>query len=189
MMEHTESRGELKLAHERLVHLDEKIAKAEEEIKKYKDLLKAVEVASASTNLIEEFREERIRTSIPVIEVYASDLLSRFTEGVFTSLKIDGKFNTTVVLANGTERAVGLLSGGELSAASMALRLAISMLLNSGSSTNLIILDEVLVSQDAARAELILTTVKDVCKGQVVLIAHNDSIDGIADKVVELSAS
>lgn len=189
MMELTESKGELKLAQERLVHLDEKIARAELEIKKYKDLLKSVEVASASTNLIEEFREERIRTSIPVIEVYASDLLSRFTEGKFTSLKIDGKFNTSVVLANGTERAVGLLSGGELSAASMALRLAISMLLNSGSSTNLIILDEVLVSQDAGRAELILSTVKDVCKGQVVLIAHNDSIDGIADKVVELSAS
>jgi exonuclease SbcC len=189
MMTLTESKGELNLANERLLHLHEKIAKAEEEIKKYKDLLKSVEVASASTNLIEEFREERIRTSIPVIEVYASDLLSRFTEGKFTSLKIDGKFNTTVVLANGIERAVGLLSGGELSAASMALRLAISMLLNSGSSTNLIILDEVLVSQDAGRAELILSTVKDVCKGQVVLIAHNDSIDGIADKVVELSAS
>lgn len=189
MMTLTESKGELNLSNERLLHLHEKIAKAEDEIKKYKDLLKSVEVASASTNLIEEFREERIRTSIPVIEVYASDLLSRFTEGKFTSLKIDGKFNTTVVLANGIERAVGLLSGGELSAASMALRLAISMLLNSGSSTNLIILDEVLVSQDAGRAELILSTVKDVCKGQVVLIAHNDSIDGIADKVVELSAS
>jgi exonuclease SbcC len=189
MMEFTENRGELKLAHERLIHLDEKIANAQFEITKYKDLLKSVEVASASTNLIEEFREERIRTSIPVIEVYASDLLSRFTEGKFTSLRIDGKFNTTVVLANGSERAVGLLSGGELSAASMALRLAISMLLNSGSSTNLIILDEVLVSQDASRAELILSTVKDICKGQVVLIAHNDSIDGIADKVVELSAN
>lgn len=189
MMTLTEGKGELNLSNERLLHLHEKIAKAEDEIKKYKDLLKSVEVASASTNLIEEFREERIRTSIPVIEVYASDLLSRFTEGKFTSLKIDGKFNTTVVLANGIERAVGLLSGGELSAASMALRLAISMLLNSGSSTNLIILDEVLVSQDAGRAELILSTVKDVCKGQVVLIAHNDSIDGIADKVVELSAS
>lgn len=189
MMTLTESKGELNLSNERLLHLHEKIAKAEDEIKKYKDLLKSVEVASASTNLIEEFREERIRTSIPVIEVYASDLLSRFTEGKFTSLRIDGKFNTTVVLANGIERAVGLLSGGELSAASMALRLAISMLLNSGSSTNLIILDEVLVSQDAGRAELILSTVKDVCKGQVVLIAHNDSIDGIADKVVELSAS
>lgn len=189
MMALTESRGELNLSKERLLHLHEKIAKAEQEITKYKDLLKAVEVASASTNLIEEFREERIRTSIPVIEVYASDLLSRFTEGKFTRLKIDGKFNTTVILANGTERAVGLLSGGELSAASMALRLAISMLLNSGSSTNLIILDEVLVSQDASRAELILSTVRDICKGQVILIAHNDSIDGIADKVVELSAS
>lgn len=185
-MKYSESKGELKLCKERLLHLIEKIESHEKEVKRYKDLLKSVEVAASSTNLIEEFREERIKNSIPVIEVYASDLISRFTEGVFTRLKIDGKFNTTVCLADGTERAVGLLSGGELSAASMALRLAISMLLNSGSSTNLIILDEVLVSQDAARAELILTTVREVCKGQVVLIAHNDSIDGIADKVVEL---
>lgn len=188
-MFYSESRGELNLSKERLKHLHEKIANHEEEVERYKSLLKSVEVATAATNLIEEFREERIRNSIPVIEVYASDLLSRFTEGKFTRLKIDGKFNTSVILANGTERAVGLLSGGELSAASMALRLAISMLLNSGSSTNLIILDEVLVSQDAGRAELILSTVKDVCKGQVVLIAHNDSIDGIADKVVELDAN
>jgi exonuclease SbcC len=185
-MEYTESRGELNLAKERLLHLSEKIVNHENEIQKYQDLLKSVEVAVSSTNLIEEFREERIKNSIPVIEVYASDLLSRFTEGKFSRLKIDSKFNTSVVLATGAERAVGLLSGGELSAASMSLRLAISMLLNTGASRNLIILDEVLVSQDAERAELILTTVKDVCKGQVVLIAHNDSIDGIADKVVEL---
>lgn len=185
-MQFSDARSDLRLSREQFNHIGEKIESYELEVKRYKDLLKSVEVAASSTNLIEEFREERIKNSIPVIEVYASDLISRFTEGTFTRLKLDGKFNTTVCLADGTERAVGLLSGGELSAASMALRLAISMLLNSGSATNLIILDEVLVSQDAGRAELILSTVREVCKGQVVLIAHNDSIDGIADKVVEL---
>lgn len=182
----TDLNGKIALIKERLSNLEEKIVNGEAEVKKYKNLLKSVEIASNSTNVIEEFRTDRINNSIPIIEAYASDLLNRFTEGHFTRLMLDSKFNATVSLEDGTERAIGLLSGGELSAASMSLRLAISMLLNSGSSKNLIILDEVLVSQDSNRAELILTTVKDVCKGQVVLIAHNDSIDSITDKTIEL---
>lgn len=186
-MRHSKVNGEYELLKQRITHLDENIERHEKEIKKYNDLLKSVEIAGSAVDLISEFREERVRNSIPVIEVYASDLINRFTDGQFTRLKLDQKFNATVVLANGNERAVGLLSGGELSAASMSLRLAISMLLNSGGSNNLIILDEVLVSQDANRAELILSTVKEVSQGQVILIAHNDSIDSIADKIVTLS--
>lgn len=183
----TETRGEIKLLTERKKHLTEKVESQEEAVKKHKELLKSVEVGASRTQLLEEFRANRIESSVPLIEAYASDLLSRFTEGKFTRLKIDGKFNASVVLATGAERAIGLLSGGELSAASMSLRLAISMLLNGGSSQSLIILDEVLVSQDAARAELILATIKDVCKGQVVLIAHNDSITDVSDKIVALA--
>lgn len=182
------SEGELSVFSEKFSHLKENIARGEDELKRHKGLLDSVEAATATTKVIEEFREDRIKNSIPVIEVYASDLLNRFTEGRFTRLKIDSKFNTTVMLADGTDRAVGLLSGGELSAAAMALRISISMLLNGGSSKNLIILDEVLVSQDVNRAELILSTVKEVCKGQVVIIAHNDAIDAIADNVVELGS-
>lgn len=182
----TEEKGDIKLLREKVKHLEEKIGQQEIAIKKHQELLKSVEVAANSTQLLEEFRSNRIEHSVPLIEAYASDLLSRFTEGKFTRLKIDGKFNATVMLADGRERAIGLLSGGELSAASMSLRLAISMLLNGGSSQSLIIMDEVLVSQDASRAELILTTVKDVCRGQVILIAHNDSINDVADKLFQL---
>lgn len=180
--------GDLSLFEEKLVNLSENTDRLEKDVKKHKELLGSVEVALSTTKVIEEFREDRIKSSIPVIEMYASDLLSRFTEGRFTQLKIDSKFNATVVLADGSVRPVGLLSGGELSATAMALRLSISMLLNGSSSESLIILDEVLVSQDSNRAELILSTVKEVCKGQVVIIAHNDSIDSIADNVVELAA-
>ena len=70
----------------------------------------------------------------------------------------------------------------------MSLRLAIAMLLNSGADQNTVILDEVLVSQDGARAEQILSTIKEMFQGQVVLIAHNESIDSIADKIVTLTA-
>jgi len=183
----SDDRGERNLNKERLSSLESTIKRSKEEIAKYKDLLKSVEVAATSKKLIEKFREERIATSIPVIEAFASDLMSRFTQGAFTQLKLDPKFNATVLLSNGSERPVSLLSGGELSAASMSLRLAISMLLNSGSSSNLIILDEVLVSQDQVRAEQMLNTIKEVCKGQVILIAHNDHIDSIADNVIQLA--
>lgn len=183
-----ELNGELNLLEEKSKNLEKDIALAEQAEKEYAELLKNVETASSNSALLEEFRVNRINTSIPLIESYASDLLSRFTEGGFAGLKLDANFNAKAVLPDGTLRPIGLLSGGELSAASIALRLAISMLLNTDSSNGLIILDEVLVSQDRDRAEIILNTISDVCKGQVVIIAHNDSIDGIADKVVSLGS-
>lgn len=186
-MDYTSKTGELKLQVQKIEHLRKDIARHEEDIRKHNELVQSVAVAAHTHELIGEFREERIRNSIPVIEVYASDLLSRFTEGKFTRLSLNQKFEATVYLADGTPRAVGLLSGGELSAAAMALRLAISLLLNSGADQNLMILDEVLVSQDANRAEQILTTLKEVARGQVILIAHNESIDSVADKIVTLN--
>ena len=156
------ARIDLNVAKERFDNLSSKVASYEEQLNKHRAVLKSVELAATTTKVIEEFREDRITNSIPVIEIYASDLLNRFTEGKFTRLKLDAQFKATVMLADGTERAVGLLSGGELSAAAMALRLSISMLLNGGASRNIIILDEVLVSQDANRAELILSTIKEV---------------------------
>ena len=168
------------------IFMEERISKSEDEVTRYKALLKNVEVAANSIEVIEEFREERIRTSVPIVGVFASDLLTRFTEGKFTQFKLDEKFNASVVLANGSERQVGLLSGGELSAAAISLRLAISMLLNSGNANNMVILDEVLVSQDGPRAEQILATIKEVCQGQVLMISHGPNTTEIADKVVEL---
>lgn len=178
--------GELRLIEEKFSNIDANISRAEDELEKHKEVLRSVEIASTTSKVIEEFRESRIENSVPVIEAYASDLLSRFTEGKFKGIRIDPKFNTTVTLPDGSSRAVGLLSGGELSAAAMALRIAISMLLNGDSSDNLLILDEVLVSQDISRSEIILSTIREVCKGQVVIIAHSSSVDDIADNIVEL---
>jgi len=187
-MEFTSKNGDLKLQLQKIEHMKKDIARHEEDIRKHKELVQSVAVASHTHEVVAEFREARIRNSIPVIEVYASDLLSRFTEGKFARLSLNQKFEATVYLADGTARAVGLLSGGELSAAAMALRLAISLLLNSDAGQNLMILDEVLVSQDTNRAEQILVTLKEVSKGQVILIAHNEAIDSIADKIVTLGA-
>lgn len=156
--------------------------------KRYQTILAATESAAGTVDVITDFRANRINNSVPVIESYASDLLQRFTDGEFVSLSIDEKFKVKVTASNGEEMPVGMLSGGELSAAAIALRIAISLLLNGGSSSGTVILDEVLVSQDAERAENILASIKDVCKGQVILIAHNDIASSVADTVFDLSA-
>lgn len=179
-------RVDLNVSIERSKNLEEKVNEYKKRLDLHSELVKTYEISTTTTKVLEEFRSDRIDNSIPVIEVYASDLLNRFTDGMFTRLKIDSKFNTKVVRSDGREVAVGLLSGGELSATAIALRLSISMLLNGGGSENLIILDEVLVSQDDNRASLILSTIKEVCKGQVILVAHNSVTDEISDKVFDL---
>ena len=186
-MRRLETQSQISVAQERSRSIQVQAQQVGAEIAKYKDMLTQVEEAVTTTNVVERFRETRIEDSVPVIEEYASDLISRFTSGKFVRLEMDKKFNATVVLADGRRRPVGMLSGGEMSAAAIALRVAISMLLNQGTSQNLIILDEVLVSQDYTRAEAIIETIREICKGQIVLIAHNDSIDAHSDKVVEIT--
>lgn len=184
-----ELKAEARVLSGTIEHLVEKRAIYTAELERHKELLKSVEISAATLETLTEFRADRVKTALPTIESYASELLSRFTDGKFIALKLDEKFNASVVLSSGSERPVGMLSGGELSAASIALRLSVSMMLNASDSSNLIILDEVLVSQDADRSELILSTIRDVCKGQVVMISHGAGIAAIADKKVELKGT
>ena len=184
-----ELKAEARILSSSITHLSDKKDRCTKELDRHKELLKSVEISAATLETLTEFRANRVKTALPTIEGYASELLSRFTDGKFIALKLDEKFNASVVLSSGAERPVGMLSGGELSAASIALRLSVSMMLNASDSDNLIILDEVLVSQDIDRSELILSTIKDVCKGQVVMIAHGAGVSGIADKQVDLAGS
>lgn len=132
-----------------------------------------------------EFKSDRIKYAVPTIELYASNVLAQFTDNKFTRLKLDSKFNTSVITATGEERPIAQLSGGELSAAAIALRLSISMLLN-GAGRNVIIFDEVLVSMDEVRARKIMETISEITNSQIIFIAHNSDIDSIADLVIQV---
>lgn len=184
-----ELKADARVLSQSISHLDEKKSLLKRELKKHRELLKSLETSTLTLETLTEFRANRVKTVLPAIEATASELLSRFTDGKFIGLKLDEKFNASVVLSSGIERPVGLLSGGELSAASIALRLAISTMLNGSDGRGLIILDEVLVSQDADRSDLILSTIGEVCEGQVVLIAHGEGVTAIADKKVEMATS
>lgn len=162
---------------------ESELAGVRERMVRYGEALEAIEVASAALAVVEEYRAERIRTGVPLVAEAASRFLAACTDGAFTGLSLDEKYNVTVTTAEGVSRECGVLSGGELSAAAMALRMGLAEVAGGG---GMMVLDEVLVSQDAARAELMLQAVKSLSAGQVVMVAHSPVVLDVADAIVEM---
>jgi DNA repair exonuclease SbcCD ATPase subunit len=162
---------------------ESELAGVRDRMSRYGEALAAVEVASAALAVVEEYRAERIRTGVPLVAEAASRFLAACTDGAFTGLSLDEKYNVSVTTAEGVQRDCGVLSGGELSAAAMALRMGLAEVAGGG---GMMVLDEVLVSQDAARAELMLQAVKSMSAGQVVMVAHSPVVLDVADAIVEM---
>lgn len=184
-LEIANAKGELNLILEqaRVAVADyRKCKKANED---YKDLHNQLTIMNLTNQSLNKFKELRIKVSIPELTDIASEILSRITDNKFNQLILTDKFNTYVMTSKGTKRPVSLLSGGELSAAAIALRLAIALFLNNGQQ-HLLILDEVLTAMSSDRSQLILETITSLTNAQVIIIAHNDGINSFADKVVRL---
>lgn len=151
----------------------------------YDKLMQEVSVYVKMIKLLTEFKKERIFNSVPMITDIASDIFMKFTNNDFLKLELNDKFEVIVQTKDNIIRPVGLLSGGELSTAAIALRIAISLFLNN-EDQSLLILDEVLVSMDDERTQNILETIAEITNTQLIFIAHNHLINDISDKIVEL---
>lgn len=181
----SDNKTEVKVLSSEMRSLEKDIENEKKNREGYRRLCRSRDETKLAHDTIKAFRQNLINTAIPTVESKASDLLHQFTNGALTSVSISDDFDVSVMTAGGVERPVNALSGGEVSATAMALRLAISMML-SGNADNMLILDEVMVSQDEARTENMLMVFKEMFKGQVVLIAHNGNTDAIVDKSLEL---
>lgn len=151
----------------------------------YDKLMQEVSVYVKMIKLLTDFKKERILNSVPMITDIASDIFMKFTNNDFLKLELNDKFEVIVQTKDNIIRPVGLLSGGELSTAAIALRIAISLFLNN-EDQSLLILDEVLVSMDDERTQNILETIAEITNTQLIFIAHNHLINDISDKIVEL---
>ena len=177
--------GELKLIVEQAKQAVQDYRRCKEASENYERLHNQITIMNLTNQSLIKFKEQRIKNSIPELTDIASEILARFTDNKFTQLILTDKFETFVVTENNVKRPVSQLSGGELSAAAIALRLAIALFLNNGQQ-HLLILDEVLTAMSSDRSQLILETITSLTNAQIILIAHNDGINSFADKVVHL---
>ena len=177
--------GELKLIVEQAKQAVQDYKRCKEASENYERLHNQITIMNLTNQSLIKFKEQRIKNSIPELTDIASEILARFTDNKFTQLILTDKFETFVVTENNVKRPVSQLSGGELSAAAIALRLAIALFLNNGQQ-HLLTLDEVLTAMSSDRSQLILETITSLTNAQIILIAHNDGINSFADKVVHL---
>jgi len=181
----SESKHKLELGKERGKTIYAEYLRCKQANEDYKELTEQLSVFNLSNEVLTKFKKERIKTSIPELTKIASEIFYKFTEGKFIEIRLNEKFEAFAVTANQTVRPIGLLSGGELSAAAIALRLAIALFLTN-EEESLLILDEVLVSMSEERSQTILETIASLTKSQIIFIAHNVSINQFADKVIQL---
>lgn len=181
-----ERQGQLNLAVSESEAASRELAIIEKQVNEHKEVMKSLEVASNTVSLISKFREHMILSSIPRVTDYASELIESISSGAFTGVTIDKSFNISVESSDGTIRSTSQLSGGEEDLVAICLRLAISVMLSDG-TPSMLILDEVLTAMDSERSESIMDTMQSMSKnGQIIIIAHNEIIKSIADKVVEV---
>lgn len=181
----TEMRGDLRLAETEEESASRELGTLREMVERHRSQLESYEISSTVSSLLGKFREHVILSSIPGVTDYASELIESVSNGAFTRVDIDKSFNISVEAADGSVRNVSQLSGGEEDMVAICLRLAISIMLADG-TPSMLILDEVLTAMDSERAEAILETMQGLADGQIIIVAHNEVVKSIADKVVEL---
>lgn len=165
--------------------LDKQLKDNIEAKEKYNQIVYQLRVSNQSVDTLSRFKEDRLKKAIPSLTKTASDILNKLTDGEFIELILDDKFNCSTRTKEGTIRSDKQLSGGEKSSAAISLRLAISFFLSS-SSENLLIIDEALVSMSSERVQIALEMLSSLQNTQVILIAHNDSANDMADKIINL---
>lgn len=172
--------------------LEERVANARENWEREKRIAaKKVEASlvleerAAVTDLLDEYRKERISRIAPEMSVTATDMISQMTNGRFIEVLVADDFATSVVKNDGTVYAVAELSGGEKSIVALALRIAVGALIT-GDNAGLLWLDEVLPAQDAERRDAVLGVLRELPIQQIVMINHTHEAEDVVDRVVRV---
>ena len=173
----------LNQAEEKLTELDKQIEL--KDAKAYETLLKEQESNLQAQATLEEFRRDVTAATIPQLAQFASELITGFTNGTILTITITEDFNVQANFGTGETREVSLLSGGELSAVSLAIGLAMAKVF--GGSTSTLILDEAFTAYDPRNMDATIKTIRGVMNAQqIIIIAHNDAVDAVADHKIEL---
>jgi exonuclease SbcC len=131
-------------------------------------------------------REGISKQIVPELAARASENLSLFTAGRYLQLKLDERTFRPSIIDGDTEKRV--ISGGEEDIVALALRLALSELIQErqGRPMSLLILDEVFGSLDQERRQNLLdrlVAIRDRFQ-QILVISHIEDINQVADRCI-----
>ncbi|MDP6916977.1 MAG: SMC family ATPase [SAR86 cluster bacterium] len=120
----------------------------------------------------------------PVLQNRTGERLSQITQARYNSVHVD-RNDYSIQVMDGTQLyPLERFSGGEVDAFNLAFRLSISDVITErlGSELGMVVLDEVLGSQDYQRQTSILLGLENLAKniGQVMMVTH---IEGIKDQL------
>ncbi len=148
--------------------------------------------AEKLSGLFNDFRQNLIASIRPSLAEISSRLLSEMTDGKYSMVDLDEKYNLKV-MDSGVYFGVDRFSGGEKDLANLCLRLAISLALteSAGLTRSFVILDEVFGSQDNQRKELILKAMGQLKQRfpQILLITHVDDVKDGVEEIIEVLPS
>ena len=116
----------------------------------------------------------------PVLQNRTGERLSQITQARYNSVHVD-RNDYSIQVMDGTQLyPLERFSGGEVDAFNLAFRLSISDVITErlGSELGMVVLDEVLGSQDFQRQTSILQGLENLAKniGQVMMVTHIESV-------------
>lgn len=174
-------------AEQRLEATEKLLAQFVEKAHQITGLRKEATTHEMATREMGALRDELNAKLIPELESRASDVLAELTSGRYPQLRLDGDFNASVVDGDWTK---DVISGGEEDVVALALRLALSELIQErqGRPMSLLILDEVFGSLDSDRRQSVLERLEGI-KGrfaQIFVISHIEEINHVADHCISV---
>ena len=159
----------------------QEIMKLKSEIKDEERILKLLRTLEERLKGFRTYLTGRIA---PILQNRTGERLSQITQARYNSVHVD-RNDYSIQVMDGTQLyPLERFSGGEVDAFNLAFRLSISDVITErlGSELGMVVLDEVLGSQDYQRQTSILQGLENLAKniGQVLMVTH---IEGVKDQL------
>ena len=177
-------RTNIATASQKLKDKDEQIQDIEKLKSEIKDEERTLTLLRTLEERLKGFRTFLTGRIAPVLQNRTGERLSQITQARYNSVHVD-RNDYSIQVMDGTQLyPLERFSGGEVDAFNLAFRLSISDVITErlGSELGMVVLDEVLGSQDFQRQTSILKGLENLAKniGQVMMVTH---IEGIKDQL------
>ena len=130
------------------------------------------------------FKRIRRNKSRPLIEKNTIDFFNKFNFE-YSDIKLNEDYDVTLFGPSG-ENTLDMISGGEIIAAAIALRLGIAKTLVKG-NLELMILDEPTVHLDSYRRHELIDVIKKLSViPQMIIVTHDSGLEEAADNILKI---